>query len=84
MDSKKTGLRATKLDLIRAINDETDEARLEQLAGDLIKKGTPNGCALDELCADLQTELVELHGRRRVRVRPGHRTATRPLAVDVA
>ncbi len=61
MDSKKTGLRATKLDLIRAISEETDEARLQQLAGDLISKGTPNGCALDDLCAGLEAELLEVY-----------------------
>ena len=39
MESKKSGLRADKLDLIRAINDETDGERLRKLAGDLIEKG---------------------------------------------
>ena len=60
MEDKHAGLKAAKLDLIRQVNNATDEEQVRRLMADLSEGGTANGCATNALCAEFETELLEL------------------------
>jgi len=54
-----TGLKAAKLDLMRLINDATDEGEVRQILGQLSPESAPNASATDDLCDEFEKEMLE-------------------------